>query len=227
MKNVFLIALLFLSSFVFAKEEMQTIFKTQLAGAKNTALLLERPTSWDDPGDFTKVTLMKKNKKVFEQDNMQAIKFSGRLVFPESAQILGENFAYLMPSGTKSKLQLLVYQNWTGGSSPDSLIFVDINSKKPKIIMNQSHYFSEIRDYNSDGLFDLLVEGGNGEPSSSNRFSYSPYLVYQQSVKNNKISFKLNTELSKKWSEENNFQWHGPEYDSKIVVNHKGELVKN
>lgn len=81
------------------------------------------------------------------------------------------------------------------------------------------------RDFNGDGLFDLLKDGGHGEPTGKS-LSYDPYLVFVQKKAGDKTDFKLNEDLSKKFSAENNFEWHGPKYDESIQVDGRGKPVK-
>lgn len=70
-----------------------------------------------------------------------------------------------------------------------------------------------------------MKEGGKGEPVGTSK-SYDPYLVYIQKRAGDRIDFKLDEQLSAEYSKKNGYGWHGSNYDEKIQIDDKGNVVK-
>jgi len=223
-----LIFTLALSALSFTARAEETALKTVYDGSFTTApkirVLAQIPEVWNDPGEFTKFSLFKNGKEALKMDDILSSNLDQKS-FPDVAEKI-KNFMVVFPQSAKSNRKLLALSHWLGGSSPDDFILIDLSLKKPKVIFRKSEFFKEVRDYNGDGLYDLIKPGGNGESHDSDSYAYSPYLIYKQSRKNGEAHFELDEKLSKKFSQESKFEWRGPNYDSKILVRKTGELVK-
>jgi len=223
-----LICALVLAALSFTAHAEEPALKTVYDGSFTTAPKIrvhaQIPEAWNDPGEFSKLTLYKNGKEALKMDDVQASTLDQKS-FPDEAEKI-KNFMVVFPQSAKSIRKLLAFAHWRGASHADELILVDLSLKKPKVIFRKSEHFKEVRDYNGDGLYDLIKPGGNGESSDKDSYAYDPYLIYKQSRKNGQAHFELDEMLSKKFSHENKFEWRGPAYDSKILVRKTGELVK-
>jgi len=203
---------------------LKTVYDGSFTTAPKIRVLAQIPNNWNDPGEFTRFTLFKNGKEALKMDDIVASTLDQKS-FPDDAEKI-KNFMVVFPQSAKSIRKLLAISHWLGASNPDELILIDLSLKKPKVVFRKSEFFKEVRDYNGDGLYDLIKPGGNGESSDNDSYAYSPYLIYKQSRKNGQAHFELDEALSKKYSQENKFEWRGPTYDSKILVRKNGELVK-
>jgi hypothetical protein len=181
------------------------------------------PSEWDDPGDFTTLRVFKNKKIVFELKNIQAVKFNYHPAFQKNAIDFGHYFKMIEIS---KSINVICFNIWLGGSSLDQLNFLALDSNGiPTVIFQSSYNVSEVIDYDQDGLKDILVKGGSGEPFSNEVFSYDPYLILKQKNSRGVITFSIDEEMSKKWSKDNHYEWHGKNYDEKIKVNKDGKLI--
>ncbi len=209
-----------------AEESMKEVYFGKTPGLKNYDVRLQIPKGWDEQGDYTKITIYKKGKSVFELTDLQATSLNNVDKFPKQTKNMGK-YLKIFPVGLKAPNSqiLLAFSNWRGGSAPDELILINFSKDVPKKIFQESIKLTAIEDFDKDGYYDLLKLGGRGEPTGENNFSYDPFLIYRQIRIGDEIEFKVDEELSKKWSSKNSFYWHGLKYNDKIRVDKKGELV--
>jgi hypothetical protein len=210
----------------FAKEKMKTVYQGKLP-LGNLQVKLEIPVVWNDPGEYTSLKIIKNHKVIFSKVNLQASKLKNVHEFPAKTQSLGQ-YLKIFPASKKAgnTQYFLAFSNWVGGSSDDALILLKITSNStPKEVFNQAITVTAIKDYNRDDLLDILKEGGRGEPIEVNNFSYDPYLVYSQINNKDSTEFKIDESLSRDWSLENKFEWHGPKYGEKTRVDKNGKLI--
>ncbi len=95
--------------------------------------------------------------------------------------------------------------------------------KNPSVIYS-GPISGRFEDRNKDKLLDLVKAGGHGEPTGPSS-AYDPYLVYVQVKKGKKLNFTLDEELSKEFSTQNNYEWHGAKYDENLQVDDHGHLA--
>jgi hypothetical protein len=208
-----------------AKDSMKEVYSGKIPVSGSYGIKLEVPKDWTDPGDYTKATITFDGKTLFSLKDLQASSLVNVGEFPSGTKSMGK-YLKVFPAGVKSKSQfILALSNWIGGSGDDELILVSLKENTAKLSFRESTKIAAIKDFDGDGYFDLLKTGGRGEPTAENNYSYDPFLVYLQVQSGNKIKFKLDEALSKKWSEENNFHWHGMKYDEKIRVDKSGNMA--
>lgn len=221
------ISFLLLCSFSFlgtAQAKLEQVYEGTLPwGDRKITAELEVPKPWDQQGAYTTLTLSENGKKIFSLKNLHAGKISSVGSFPEATESYGE-YLKMIPLDSKATVRGLVLANWVGGAQQDQFIIIVMDDKGvPYTALRKSLYISTLKDYDDDGKIDILVHGGSGEPVGEGLFSYDPYLVYKQKNKANKVTFEIDEGLSKKWSQENHYEWHGSKYSEKILVNEKGE----
>jgi hypothetical protein len=211
--------------FAYAQQPLQQIFKGQIPNT-NYQIMLELPAGWDDPGFFTRLTITDGVKTAVALKDLQGTSLEDVKSFPAATLNLGKHVR-IFPASKDAKDRFLILSNWVGGSDWDQLILLHVSEQgKISRVFQKSMLATTIKDYDGDGFFDLLEEGGKGEPTSDNNFSYDPYLVYQQVNKGKLREFRINEKLSRKWSEENRYYWHGSKYNEKLRVDKSGEPIR-
>ncbi|MGZ3694401.1 MAG: hypothetical protein ACXWQO_09470 [Bdellovibrionota bacterium] len=208
--------------------KMDKVFEGKIPWKGNYSVRLELPSNWyGDPGDFTRLIISEKGKTLLnlgDNNSVQAEAIKSVVSLPKGAKKLGK-FLTVIPSAPKGGESLLGFDEWMGGSSSNQLNLIGKNSAGDVSLVFQAILQKgEIRDYDGDGKFDILSRGGMGEPTGKSA-SYDPFLVYRQMEKDGVITFKKDEELSKKWSAENTFEWHGIKYDSDLRVDEHGKLI--
>ncbi|MGZ3790115.1 MAG: hypothetical protein ACXVLQ_16385 [Bacteriovorax sp.] len=223
---VLVIAVFVSQNSLFGKEKIKTVYFGKLP-LGSLQVKLEVQEDWNDPGEFTSLKIIKGNEVIFSIANLQGSKLKSVLAFPAGTKSLGQ-YLKTIPVSTKSDnaQYFLAFSNWVGGSSDDEFVLLKMSgNNKPKEVFHQSIEVASIKDYNGDGLLDILKTGGRGEPVANNNFSYDPYLVYLQIANSNSTEFKIDENLSKSWSLENKFEWHGSKYEEKIRVDKNGKVM--
>lgn len=205
-------------------QKLKTIYEGKLSSDQRVRIRLQTPAvgSYDV---FTKLTLLKGSKEIFQLDELHGQELNN-IRFPEAVEKVQKLFV-ILPLGLSDKQSVLVFSEYQGVEEGDKLTIINLSSKAPKIIYNKAERFTEFRDFNGDGLYDLLKEGGHGEPTGPNNLSYDPYLVYRQSNKSGKTSFAIDEKLSKQWSKQNKFSWRGSKYNGSIRVDQHGAIIGN
>ena len=210
-------------------EKMKSIFTGKLSWAGNYSVHLELPEGWNDPGEFSHLTILKDKTVVFELKDLQAERMSSSRADPAGTKDLGGHnkmgeLLKMIPLDKKHKVWALALSDWIGGSSDNNFILLaKDDSSDIYQAFKESITIAKIADYNGDGKLDVLKQGGRGEPSYG--FSYDPYLVYKQTLKNGRIVFEIDDQLSQKWSAENHFEWHGNHYDERLNVDKDGKIM--
>lgn len=216
-----------LTSASFGEEsaKLKTVYRGKLPWGKDFSVKIYLPEDWNDPGHFSELNIFKGQLRVFTLKAMSGEKISQSVdKFPAGTKSLGE-YMKVVPLTKDHQEKALFLSNWVGGSDDNEIIILGIDHKSNVYLsFKESVHLAKIADFDGDGKYDLLKKGGRGEPSRGR--SYDPYLVYKQVVRDGVIAFVLDEELSKKWSAQNQFEWHGPEYNEKLDVDEHGKIIK-
>lgn len=164
---------------------------------------------------YDAISILRQDQRVFELKNL-----CGREIPRKGTQVLSSrNFSQIVKLGSKeTDVYLRIFEEPANNLFKTTLISL---SSKPSVAATIGEQ-GKFEDFDQDGLVDFLKPGGEGEPTGKTR-SYDPYLVYRQTKEN--VSFVFDEKLSRRYSEQNKFEWHGPKYDEAIQVDKNGKAL--
>jgi hypothetical protein len=137
---------------------------------------------------------------------------------PKGVIIKHTKYVDLIALDSKGTRRALVFERLSP-PGPAEYVFVALDKKGSLIEMARvSGQIARITDYDHDGSNDILMKGGIAEPGA-----YAPYLVFRQAQTTGTQKFELDEQLSKRWSAENHYEWHGSKYREDIVVDEHGK----
>ncbi|MGZ3698180.1 MAG: hypothetical protein ACXWPM_12055 [Bdellovibrionota bacterium] len=184
----------------------------------------EVPPGWSDAGEYTRFTLKTPGHADLVLDKIQG---DPVVVSTDAKNVLKKGKYLELLSLDQSRKHLALALTLWNAPDSDFLVLISLGpGGNPYIALKKplnADYF-KLRDYNDDGLLDLVLEGGHGEDRGQDLKSYDPYLVYTAQIRGGRLHYELDEKLSEKWSGENHFQWHGPKYDGKIHVHGDGTI---
>lgn len=153
---------------------------------------------WDDPGEYTQLIIRTPDGKELALTDLAGVPIKDNIPI-STPNLLNSRYLLLIPKAPRDKNPFLVFTEWAYGSTPGYVTVIALNDNGyPEVVFREELVVTEFVDYDGDGYLDILINGysGGGEPRTRD-------LVYTQKDINGHIKFKVNDNLSRKWSNEN------------------------
>lgn len=187
----------------------------------NIRLTLSIQKSWNDPGDFTRlsVDVPGHNQVVFENDTGWVRYRSGEVSSKVNTYKNLIQSDYLLAAKISQNRTVLFLVGYAYASSPGSLDVLEISdSGEPRRVLHQDELgLKEVRDLDADNIDEIVgfpclsQEWGNG------LLTYDPFNVYKFG-KIRGSDATLSVPLSKTYNLRHYYGWAGPQCSEDIAV---------
>lgn len=198
-------------------------FTFDMDGRKDVQVVLEIPTSWSQPGDFTRVRIRVPGQKEITMANGSGwVKYGSDEASASPEIRRATNLAsskYVLALKAADKRTLLFLLGYSYASAPGSLDVVELSDDgQPGIVLHRDEFgLKELRDVDADGVAEIV-----GYPCLSQEFgngllTYDPLIVYklEATLASHAV---LSLPLSKSYNLKHYYGWAGPQCSEKFAV---------
>lgn len=187
----------------------------------NVRIVLSIPSPWDEPGDFTRVSiLVPQRKNVVFTNKTGWVKYDTEATSAEVKKyknIVPSDYVLALKASPNRTLLLLIGYGYA--SSPGSLDVLEISEDggARRVLHRDELGLKELRDLDGDGFAEIVgypclsQEWGNG------LLTYDPFNVYRLSNAPGGNA-TLSVPLSKSYNLKHYYGWAGPECSEDIAV---------
>lgn len=187
----------------------------------NVRIVLSIPSPWDDPGDFTRVSVLVPGRKdVVFTNETGWVKYATEATSAEVKKyknIVPSEYVFALKANPNRTLLLLLGYGYA--SSPGSLDVLEISKDGDtrRVLHGDELGLKELRDLDGDGLAEIVgypclsQEWGNG------LLTYDPFNVYRLSNAPGENA-RLSIPLSKRYNLKHYYGWAGPKCSEDIAV---------
>jgi hypothetical protein len=199
-------------------------FQFDWDGHRDVNVLLEKPSEWNDPGDFTRIRIRVPGQKEFVLTNQNGwVRYAS-----ESASMMPDLMKkrsltpskYLLAVGAAHDARTLLFLfGYSYASSPGSLDVLEISQfGQPHVVLHREEFgLAEVRDLDGDGVAEVV-----GFPCLSQEFgdgllTYDPLNVYKLDATKG-VQARLSIPLSKTYNLAHYYGWAGPKCSESFAV---------
>lgn len=178
------------------------------------------PDVWNDPGEFTRLTVAIKGKPAVDF-KVEGIHIHG--FYNES--LVNSEYVALIASETADK-PLLVLKQYAYASAPGKFTIIALKKDSvPEIVFDKMFTPQSLYSYKDKTTFTGMQD--STECHGMYHCSYNPQLVYRLSrTDKGALKFEIDLTESEKLNKTNNYPWAGPDYlKDKLVFTPPRTLV--
>src|ERR1700688_1330276 len=187
----------------------------------NVRIVFSIPSPWNDPGDFTRVSVLVPGRRAVVFTNKTGwVKYATEATSEEVKKyknIVPSEYVLAIKANPNRTLLLLLGYGYA--SSPGSLDVLEISKDGDtrRVLHRDELGLKELRDLDGDGLVEIVgypclsQEWGNG------LLTYDPFNVYRLSNVPGRGA-TLSVPLSKSYNLKHYYGWAGPECSENIAV---------
>lgn len=198
-------------------------FKFDWNGRRDVQVVLDIPTSWSDPGDFTRVRIGVPGQKEFTLTNKNGWVKYGSDEASTSPEILKMTnlvvSQYVLVLKASSKRTLLFLLGYSYASSPGSLDVLELadDGHLRSVLHREEFGLRDLRDVDGDAVAEVI-----GYPCLSQEFgngleTYDPFNVYKLGATIASPA-SLSVPLSKSYNLQHYFGWAGAQCREDFAV---------
>ena len=192
-------------------------------GHKDVRVVLEIPSSWSDPGDFTRIHVLVPGQKEFTLTNKEGWVKYGSDEASSSPKIRGAanllRSPYLLALRIAQNRTALFLLGYSYASSPGRLDVLEISDRgQPIVVLHREELgLLEVHDLDGDGVAELV-----GYPCMSQEFgngllTYDPLNVYRLGATRASPA-TISIPLSKKYNLTHYYGWAGAQCSEDFAV---------
>ena len=183
-------------------------------------VVLSIPSTWDKPGDFTRIVIRVPERKdvVFINDNGWA-KYRSELSPGLKAFKNVVLTDYVFAAKARTNRTLLFLLGYGYASSPGALDVLELSDggETRRVLHRDELGLKDVRDLDGDGLAEIVAYPCLSQEWGNGLLTYDPYNVYILSdVLGGKASLSLS--LSKSYNRKHYYGWAGPKCSEDIAV---------
>ena len=184
-------------------------------------IVLSIPSPWDDPGDFTRVSvLVPRRKDVVFTNETRWVKYATEATSKEVKKyknIVPSDYVLALKASPNRTLLLLLGYGYA--SSPGSLDVLEITKEGDtrRVLHRDELGLKELRDLDGDGLAEIVGYPCLSEEWGNGLLTYDPFNVYRLSNAPGGNA-TLSLPLSKSYNLKHYFGWAGPKCSEDIAV---------
>lgn len=184
-------------------------------------IVLSIPSPWDDPGDFTRISVVVPGRKdVVFTNETGWVKYATEATSEEVKKyknIVPSEYVLALKASPNRTLLLLLGYGYA--SSPGSLDVLEISKDGDtrRVLHRDELGLKELRDLNGDGLAEIVGYPCLSEAYGNGLLTYDPFNVYMLSNAPGG-SATLSVPLSKSYNLKHYYGWAGPECSENIAV---------
>ena len=197
-------------------------FQLDWDGHRDVQAVLEIPSAWSDPGDFTRIRIRVEGQKEFVLKNDKGwVKASSEeaALSPVLKKTNALHSEYLLALRIDEHRILLFLIGYPYASSPGSLDVLEMsNDGQARVILHRDELgLREVRDLDGDGIAEVVgypclsQEWGNG------LLTYDPFNVYKLGALPD-ASAVLSLPLSKAYNLKHYYGWAGAKCSEEFAV---------
>ncbi|MGA7831749.1 MAG: hypothetical protein WCA21_12380 [Terracidiphilus sp.] len=199
-------------------------FKLKWDSRPNVQVILDIPSNWSDPGDFTRIRIRVPGQKEFVLSNKDGwVKYSS-----EAASILPDLLKRknLVPSqyvlalnATANGRTLLFLLGYSYASSPGSLDVIELSQAGlPHVILHRKELgLADVRDLDMDGIAEIIAFPCLSQEFGNGLLTYDPINVFKLTTTTDGDA-KLSIPLSKRYNIEHYYGWVGTRCSEDFAV---------
>jgi hypothetical protein len=220
-----LVLLLMVAESAFAQPtwKRRSVFRFDWDGHKDVQVVLEIPSTWSDPGDFTRIRIRVPGQNEFRLTNKHSwVKYGSdeASTSPEISKmknLVGSKHVLALEATDKRTLLFLF--GYSYASSPGSLDVLELSrTGQPRVVLHQEEFgLKDVRDLDGDGIAEII-----GYPCLSQEFgnglqTYDPFNVYELGEKP-ATPAQLSLALSKSYNLKHYYGWAGAQCREDVAV---------
>jgi hypothetical protein len=187
-------------------------------------VIMDIPSSWSDPGDFTRIRICVPGQKEFILENRDGwVKYASKeaSILPDllkKRNAVSSQYVLALNATTDGRI-LLFLLGYSYASSPGSLDVIELSQAgQPRIVLHRKELgLADVRDLDSDGVAEIV-----GFPCMSQEFgngllTYDPLNVYKLATTTDGDA-RLSIPLSKIYNLEHYYGWAGARCSEDFAV---------
>lgn len=185
---------------------------------KKTRFKLELPEGYEDPGDFTRVTIQSAGNPDFVLDNKDgwvAYNAEGSLsqeFLASHKNLIPSKFVLVLPVSQNHRVLPLVFLiSWGYASDTSRLHVIGLDSSgQPRLIFNDNLDLVDVRDLDGDGISEMIGLPCMSEEWGEGFMTYDPIHVYKLPNPASENA-GLSLPLTRSYNLKHYYGWAGPE----------------
>jgi hypothetical protein len=184
---------------------------------------LSIPNPWDDPGNFTKLQIVRRGKVMYElTDTSGLVKYEdgigGEMKRSVKKNLLPSPYLLMIPGAGKADTPILLVFGWAYGSSPGSLRVITLEDGTPKEALYLENFeVTAFTDLNHDLRLELVGKKCFSQGFGPDLLTYDPYSVFRSGDAQD-APMTLDLLLSEDYNKKNYYGWAGPECREDMAV---------
>jgi len=198
-------------------------FKFNWDNHPDVRVTLEIPTSWNDPGDFTRILISVPGKQLFVLTNKEGwVKYAAQeaVVSPEVAKKNVVDSEYLLALRATGHDRLLLFLiGYAYASSPGTLDVIEISpSGQPRVILHRDELgLAGFHDLDGDDVAEIVGRPCLSQVFGNGLITYDPLHVFKLAVEPGGRAM-LSLPLTKSYNLAHYYGWAGPVCSEKYAV---------
>ena len=186
------------------------------------SVVIDIPSKWNNPGDFTRIRISTPGQKEFVLTNENGwVKY----VSDEaslSSELKKTNLirsGYVLGLRAKESRTLLFLFGYSYASSPGSLDVLEVSNNGPiRVILHRDEFgLKELRDLDGDGLAEIVGYPCLSQQWGNGLLTYDPFNVYALGVSAG-VPAKISLPLSKAYNLKHYYGWAGAKCSEEFAV---------
>lgn len=198
------------------------VFQIDWENRGTASVVIEIPSNWGDPGDFTRLHIRMPGRKDFVLTNENGwVKYGSNYasISPElrKTNLVGSDYVLAVKASEHRTLLLLF--GYSYASSPGSLDVLGVSDDgQIGVVLHRDEFgLKEVRDLDGDGIVEVVGYPCLSEEWGNGLLSYAPFNVYNLGFSPAAHS-NLSLSLSETYNLKNYYGWAGPKCSEDFAV---------